>query len=101
VTRTKDGVAITLSFSYQYRFDANDLKALYNQFTTNYQQPMIRVARNSMLQVAGNFTRYTTKASAAAIQPALFNSVLIRYMQHTVLAWAKDNNGRYEVSSNN
>jgi len=56
VTRTKDGVAITISFSYQYKFPKENMANVYRAFTTNYQQPMIRVARNSMLQVAGNFT---------------------------------------------
>jgi len=56
VTRTQDGVAITLSFSFQYKFDKAALPSVYKQYTTNYQAPMIRVARNSMLQVAGNFT---------------------------------------------
>jgi len=56
ITRTKDGVAITLSFSFQYKFQPQVLSSVYQNFTTNYQQPMIRVARNSLLQVAGNFT---------------------------------------------
>jgi len=56
VTRTQDGVAITLSFSFQYKFQKDSLKNVYSQYTTNYQAPMIRVARNSILQVAGNFT---------------------------------------------
>jgi len=56
VTRTKDGVAITLSFSFQYGIPKDNLHLVYQSYTTNYMPPMVRVARNSVLQVAGNFT---------------------------------------------
>lgn len=59
VTRTQDGVAITLSFAFQYKFEKDQLAIVYQRFTNNYKQPMIRIARTSLLQVASNYTSQT------------------------------------------
>jgi hypothetical protein len=89
VTRTKDGVAITLSFSFQYRFEKDSMKDVYNLFTTNYQQPMLRVARNSMLQVAGNFTSTQYWLGRKLITDDM-KAVLLANLQQTILCVIED-----------
>lgn len=84
VTRTQDGVAITLSFAFQYRFEKDRLAIVYQRFTSNYKQPMIRIARTSLLQVASNYSSQTywlqrsviTDDMQATLKTALESSLL-------------------------
>jgi regulator of protease activity HflC (stomatin/prohibitin superfamily) len=54
-TRTKNGVPITIYASFQYKIQRDNITALYNKYGTNYEGPMIRVARNYILQAAGDY----------------------------------------------
>mmetsp|Transcript_2155 Transcript_2155/g.5420 ORF Transcript_2155/g.5420 Transcript_2155/m.5420 type:complete len:303 (+) Transcript_2155:2181-3089(+) len=53
-TRTKEGLALTMSVSFQYRLLQNQLSQLYSLTNVNYEQTFVRIARDVILQEAGN-----------------------------------------------
>jgi hypothetical protein len=53
-TRTKEGLALCMSVSFQYRLIQDKLSQLYSFTNTNYEQTFVRIARDIILQEAGN-----------------------------------------------
>lgn len=53
-TRTKEGLALSMSVSFQYRLIQSQLSQLYSLTNVNYEQTFIRIARDVVLQEAGN-----------------------------------------------
>jgi regulator of protease activity HflC (stomatin/prohibitin superfamily) len=53
-TRTKEGLALSMSMSFQYRLLKNQLAALYSLTNAAYEQTFVRIARDVILQEAGN-----------------------------------------------
>jgi len=62
-TRTAEGLAISLYVSFQYKIVKNKIPDLYNLANINYQGTYVRIARDSILKVAGkyNATSYWTE----------------------------------------
>jgi hypothetical protein len=54
-TRTKEGLAIQLHISFQYQLIRDELGELYRMANLQYEQTFIRIARDTILQEAGNY----------------------------------------------
>lgn len=54
-TRTNDGLALTLHFSFQYRLIKDKLPQLYRDLRQTYEQTFRRIARELVLKTAGNY----------------------------------------------
>ena len=54
-TRTKEGLALTVHFSFQYQLRKNFLPDMYQMLYTDYEKIFARVARNSILSTAGAY----------------------------------------------
>ncbi len=61
-TRTVEGLSLGLHVSFQYQVVKNDIPKLYNLANINYQGTIVRIARDIILKVGGNFnaTNYWT-----------------------------------------
>jgi len=54
-TRTKEGLALALHVSFQYKLVKERLGELYNTYNINYEVIFIRIAREIILQEAGSY----------------------------------------------
>lgn len=54
-TRTKDGVSLGMSLSFQYQLIKKELPALYDQSNTNYESTLTSIARDTVLQTASSY----------------------------------------------
>ncbi|MCQ2815686.1 MAG: hypothetical protein MJ252_00320 [archaeon] len=61
-TRTAEGLSLLLHVSFQYYLQPNGLNKLYNLANINFHGTIVRIARDSILKVAGkyNATNYWT-----------------------------------------
>lgn len=64
-TRTAEGLALSLHISFQYKLIKDDIPKLYNMANINYQSTFVRISRDSILKIAGqyNATNYWTDRS--------------------------------------
>lgn len=53
-TRTKEGLSLGLDISFQYELIKNEIPKLYELSNINFEQTFIRIARDTILQEAGN-----------------------------------------------
>ncbi|CAG9331871.1 unnamed protein product [Blepharisma stoltei] len=53
-TRTKEGLSLGLELSFQYELIRNKIPKLYEISNVNFEQTFIRIARDTILQEAGN-----------------------------------------------
>jgi regulator of protease activity HflC (stomatin/prohibitin superfamily) len=62
-TRTMEGLSLTLFVSFQFQIEKNNITALYNLANTNYFGTYVRISRDIILKVAGQFnaTSYWTE----------------------------------------
>lgn len=65
-TRTAEGLGLTLYVSFQYQLNKAEIPKLYALANVNYQATYIRIARDTILKVAGkyNATDYWVKRQA-------------------------------------
>lgn len=54
-TRTQEGLALTLHVSFQYQLVKDGIPALYDLSNLQYEQTFVRIARDILLQEAGNY----------------------------------------------
>jgi len=54
-TRTKEGLELHIHFAFQYELNKPELPAMYRLLQNDYEVIFSRIARNSILQVAGTF----------------------------------------------
>lgn len=54
-TRTAEGLSLSLHISFQYKLIREDIYKLYLLANVNYQSTLVRIARDSILKVAGNY----------------------------------------------
>lgn len=54
-TRTAEGLALELYISFQYQLIKEELPELYTLANIDYEATFVRIARDTILQVAGNF----------------------------------------------
>jgi len=54
-TRTKDGLGLHLSISFQYRLVPDDIPKLYALTNTNYESLYVRIARDQLLEAASEY----------------------------------------------
>lgn len=54
-TRTQEGLALTLHISFQYKLIKEGIPALYDLSNLQYEQTFVRIARDIILQEAGNY----------------------------------------------
>ena len=54
-TRTKEGLDLSLSFAFQYQLRQKDLPKMYLMCQQDYEKIYARIARNAVLQAAGDF----------------------------------------------
>lgn len=61
-TRTAEGLNLSLHISFQYKLSKNEIPKLYNMANINYQSTYVRISRDVILKVAGqyNATNYWT-----------------------------------------
>ena len=61
-TRTAEGLALSLHVSFQYKVNREDIGKLYNLANVNYQGTIVRIARDIILKIGGQFnaTNYWT-----------------------------------------
>jgi regulator of protease activity HflC (stomatin/prohibitin superfamily) len=61
-TRTAEGLALTLYVSFQYQVNKTEIPKLYNLANVNYHTTYVRIARDIILKVGGqyNATNYWT-----------------------------------------
>jgi regulator of protease activity HflC (stomatin/prohibitin superfamily) len=75
VTRTRDGVPITVSFSFQYQIKRENVSQLYNKYGTNYEAPITRVARNYILQAASNYEALAYWRNRTQVEVEMFDFI--------------------------
>jgi hypothetical protein len=65
-TRTMEGLSLTLYVSFQFQIEKNNITSLYNLANTNYFGTYVRISRDIILKVAGqyNATSYWTDRKA-------------------------------------
>lgn len=54
-TRTKEGLELQLHFAFQYQLKKDELPQMYRLVQNDYEQIFARLARNSVLQIAGDY----------------------------------------------
>lgn len=54
-TRTKEGLALSLSVNFQYQLIKEQIPELYDLSNVLFEQTFIRIARDTILQEAGNY----------------------------------------------
>jgi len=54
-TRTKEGLALRIQVSLQYRLIKDDVGKLYSEFNTDYEAMFVSVIRDTLIQVAANY----------------------------------------------
>ncbi len=54
-TRTNDGLALTLHFSFQYKLVRDAIPELYRELLLNYERTFRKIARELVLKTAGSF----------------------------------------------
>lgn len=54
-TRTKEGLDLSLSFGFQYQLRKSELHLMYLMCQQDYEKIYARIARNAVLQAAGDF----------------------------------------------
>ena len=54
-TRTKEGLDLSLSFAFQYQLRRTELPQMYLMCQLDYEKIYARIARNAVLQAAGEF----------------------------------------------
>ena len=54
-TRTKEGLELHVHFAFQYYLQKNNLPALYRLLQNDYESIFTRIARNSVLHIAGDY----------------------------------------------
>lgn len=54
-TRTKEGLELKLHFAFQYKLKKDELPEMYRMLQNDYEQVFTRIARNSVLHVAGDY----------------------------------------------
>lgn len=54
-TRTNDGLALTLHFSFQYKLVKDDIPELYRELLLNYERTFRKIARELVLKIAGTY----------------------------------------------
>jgi regulator of protease activity HflC (stomatin/prohibitin superfamily) len=61
-TRTAEGLSLVLHLSFQYQVNTTEIPKLYNLANTNYHSTYVRIARDIILKIAGEFnaTSYWT-----------------------------------------
>lgn len=55
MTRTKEGLAISLHVSFQYQIMKDKLADLYNLTNVNYFRTYVTISRDTILKIAGNY----------------------------------------------
>jgi regulator of protease activity HflC (stomatin/prohibitin superfamily) len=55
-SRTKDGLAIALDVSFQYKLRLSDLSDLYMNYEKDYEPTIVRVSRSVLRDVVANYT---------------------------------------------
>ena len=56
ISRTQDGLAVTLEISFQYKLIKSELQDLYAEFNEYYEDTFVRIARDVLRDVTGNYT---------------------------------------------
>jgi len=54
-TRTKEGLELHLHFAFQYVLRDQELPQMYRLLQNDYEQIYTRIARNSILHIAGDY----------------------------------------------
>ena len=54
-TRTKEGLELHLHFAFQYVLRKSELPAMYRMMQNDYESIFTRIARNSVLHIAGDY----------------------------------------------
>lgn len=55
-TRTKEGLDLNVHFNIQYKLKKDELQQLYRLLGNDYRRVFERLARNSVLEVASDYT---------------------------------------------
>jgi regulator of protease activity HflC (stomatin/prohibitin superfamily) len=55
LTRTSEGLALTLFVSFQFQIMRNEIPKLYNLANTNYFGTYVRISRDTILKIAGQY----------------------------------------------
>ncbi|MHA2362816.1 MAG: prohibitin family protein [Candidatus Hodarchaeales archaeon] len=55
-SRTSDGLAVTLEISFQYQLIKEEIIDLYTEFGTDYKETFIRIGRDVVRDIAGEYT---------------------------------------------
>jgi len=78
-TRSYDGVALTIEFSFLYQLREDDLASVYNSFGQLYLDPLLKSAQSAVLASAGNWTAYSywlnRSAVVASFQQAIEDTI--------------------------
>jgi len=54
-TRTAEGLGLILHLSFQYKLIKDDIPLLYSMNNLEYEATFARIARDTILQAAGNY----------------------------------------------
>ena len=54
-TRTKEGLELDISFAFQYQIQKETLPQMYRMCQDDYEAIYIKIARNAVLQIAGDY----------------------------------------------
>lgn len=55
VTRTKDGLAVTVIMAFQYQLIPEELYDMYTEFNLEYERNFIRISRDTLLEVVSSY----------------------------------------------
>lgn len=86
-TRTKDGLALHLQISLQYRLDKEKLGRLYNEFNQNYEQVIISSVRDTLIKVASEFEAFQMWEERAKFGTTMQDSVVKELAKAFTLCW--------------
>lgn len=74
-TRTGEGLAISLHVSFQYKIVKQKIPDLYNLANVNYQGTYIRIARDTILKIAGRYNATSYWSERLKIQIDMKNNL--------------------------
>ncbi len=75
-TQTRDGLAITFEASFQYKLNISSLKAMYEDFGSDYHQQIVQVSRGSLRNTAAIYSASEFLQNRSAVANAMRVAIL-------------------------
>ena len=75
-TRTKEGLELHLHFAFQYVLRREELPSMYRLLQNDYEQIFTRIARNSVLHIAGDYEAPGYWKNRTAVGDKMFSTLV-------------------------